>query len=267
MSFRKVPFNTTKQVPEKGSIITGKKDVIFLRNKYQTELDNAHTSIVNMVHWLEDSNSTLKETYNDAQMLKKNIEAHEQERANLYENLENLLKKETDFESKMWKDTQKGKKIKSITIKQKFNDSDIDEMKYDSMLEYLKQYPEYASKTSFKKIIEKIEEKERELRKEKQQYNQYTSKYNYLLSLFEKDIQKADDKFVVYDKIISEGKNKINETRYVKSIFYKVASEKTKTETNIDTLHHRIEQFRNTLNIIKSEHSENKRKKFVEMEY
>lgn len=267
MKYGRVPFNTTKQIPEKGNIISGRKDAIFLRNKYQTELDNAHASIVNMVHRIEESNARLKEQYNYAQSVKRNIEAHEEERNSLYETLENLLKRETDFESKMWKDTQKGRKVKSVTIKQKFNESDIDEMKYDSMLEYLKQYPEYASKASFRKIIDKIEEKEREIRREKQQYNQSVSKYNYFLSLFEKDIQKSEDKFAAYDKILSEAKKKIGETRYIKSVFYKFASEKTKAEVNVDMLHHRVEQFKNTLNIIKSELSENKRRKFVEMNY
>ena len=59
---------------------------------------------------------------------------------------------------------------------------------------------------------------------------------------------------------------KIKSTRYVGSIAYKLASERAKSEVNIDTIHHRIEQFTNTLEIIKKEYSEFKNKPFVEME-
>ncbi len=267
MAFKKAPHGTTRQVPTSGTIISGKPDAIFLRNKYQTELDNAHASIVNMVHYIEDENKELKEVYNRAQGLKRDIEAHEKERANLYDSLGNLLNKETDFEKKMWETTQKGRKVKSVTIKQKFKDSDIEEMRYDSMLEYLKQYPEYASKSTFKKITEKIDEKEREIRFAKKSYHYAVSRYNHLLSLFEKNLTKADDKFVAYDKVLQEGEKKLSETRYRKSMFYKLASEKTKAEVNLDTLQHRVEQFRHTLDIIKREHSQNKSREFVEMEY
>ena len=66
---------------------------------------------------------------------------------------------------------------------------------------------------------------------------------------------------------MKEGEEKLAKTRYRKSIFYKLATEKTKAETNLDTLTHRPEQFMNTLKILKREHSETKGKSFKEMEY
>jgi hypothetical protein len=265
--FRRANFNTTHQISEKGSIISGRPDAIFIRNKYQTELDNSWSAIVNMIHHVETRNKELKDVFNNAQSLKQDIGVHESERAELYENLGNVLNKETNFEKDMWQKTMKGRKVKSLTIKQKFKDSDIDEMRYDSMMDYLKQYPEYTSKSTFKKILDKIDQKEAEIRDAKKSYNKSVSHYNSLLSAFEVYIQKCEDKFAVYHKFLKEGEEKLAKTRYRKSIFYKLATEKTKAETNLDTLTHRPEQFMNTLKILKREHSETKGKSFKEMEY
>jgi len=269
MTFKHVEFDTTPQYEPRGisGRVTGYNDAVFLRNKYQKELDNAHAAAVNMIHYVEDQNSELKSQYNYALGLKRDIGAHEEERAKSYDALGNLLTKETNFEDKMWQTTQKGRKVKSVTIKQKFKDSDIDEMRYDSMMEYLKQYPEYASKSSFRKILDKIEEKEREIRHSKQKYNDAVSKYNYLLSDFHKHIQKSDDKVKAYHKIYEEGKQKLERTRYRQSVFYRLASEETRAKVELNILTHRMDQFRNTLDIIKKEHAEHQEKTFKEMEY
>lgn len=257
----------TNQVKEKKlGWMNGINDAIFIRNKYQTELDNSWLSIVKIIHYLEDQNKWLKGTFSQINATKKNIEAHLDERTRLYSSLENLLKKETEFEERMWKTTQKGRKVKSITFKQKFKDSDIEEAKYDSMMEYLKQYPEYASKSSFRNITQKIESKEAEIRKSIEEYNNSISSYNFRLSYFQKDIQKAEDKFVAYEKIMEEGVKKLSETWYWKH-FRKFASEKEKSNTEINTLNHRPDQFRNTLDIIKKEHLSYQTKPFQEIEH
>jgi len=266
MAFKHVRMDTTMHHKPEG-VITGKRDAIFLRNKYQTQLDNRNAAVVNMVKYIQEKNSDLKSQYNYALGLKKDVDAHEEERSKLYDSLGNLLTKETNFEDKMWQTTQKGRKVKSVTIKQKFKDSDVEEMRYDSMMDYLKQYPEYASKSSFRKILDKIEEKEREIRHSKQKYNDGVSKYNYLLSDFRVHIQKAEDKIRAYNKVYEEGKHKLENTRYRKGLFYKLASEETRAKVELDTLTHNIDQFKNTLEIIKKEHSKNEAKTFNEMEY
>lgn len=266
-NYRRVPRDSTKEIPAQGSVISGRPDAIFLRNRYQKEIDNTYAGVVNAVHFLEEKNDELKQIFNKSQSFKHDIEAHEKERANLFNSLGNVLNKETDFEKKMWETTQKGRKVKSVTIKQKFKDSDVDEMRYDSMLEYLKQYPEYGSKSTFRKITDKIDEKERELRHQKKEYHKAVSDYNHLRSTFEQDIRKAEDNFAEYERILEEGEKKLSETRYRRSVFYKVASAKVQAEVNLDTLSHRIKKFRNTLEIIKREHSQNKGKELVELAY
>ena len=255
------------ETPSLIGTITGRNDAIFLKNKYQEELDKTYSSIVEMTHYLDTKNGELKEIWSKIPAVKKNIEAHQKERADLYTNLGNVLTKETNFEDKMWQTTQKGRKANTMIIKQKFNDSDVDEMRYDSMMDYLKQYPEYASKSTFKKILDKIEQKEGEIRKETEKYNDHVSDYNFRLNNFEKDIKKAEDKITAYSTIKKEAEGKLADARYNKSFLKAFRSERSKAEANLDLLSHRVEQFRNTLEIIKSEHSQNKRKAFTDMEF
>jgi len=52
---RPVPRNNTKRIEGEDSVlgkISGRSDAVFLRNKYQTELDNANAAIINHVHYL-----------------------------------------------------------------------------------------------------------------------------------------------------------------------------------------------------------------------
>jgi len=274
MAFKPVPQNRTKNVNGENSSlgkITGRSDAIYLRNKYQTELDNSNAAIVNQVHYLEDKTKELKGAFDNAQRLKKDIDAHLEERKTLYENLENLLANEKGHDKEMWFETLKSRvqemKDKNISVFPKIKDSDVESMNIGSMLDHPKQYPDSKIKDRFEKILHDIEWKEKEIRKERESYNSAVATYNYFLTPFEKNIQKAEDKFSAYNKILQEGTQRLNECRYSSSIFHKLSSEKSKDEIKIDTLQHRVEQFRNTLDIIKRNLSQYETKKFVEMQY
>lgn len=273
MSFQKAKFNQTKQIPERG-ILSGRRNTAFLRNRYQTELDNANASVVDMVHFCEEQHRWLKEAFNKSQGLNASIAAHEKERENAYEALNNLLNKEKDFESFMHKETagmykevSKNQSAKNIKIKQRMVGSD-NEMRFSAMMRYLDKYPEYQTKSSFKKITDKIEEKEKEIRNAKIDYNKSVSRYHELLQLSRGHIQKAKDKIAAYYQILEEGKKKIENTRYKKGIVYKFfTSERAKQEVTLDTLHHRMTQFENSLKIIEEELSQYEGRKFVELDY
>jgi hypothetical protein len=274
MGFKRVPHNATRKVDgEEGVVgrITGRSDVVFLRNKYQTELDNAHAALVNMVHYIEEDMKNLKGAYDNSKRLNKNIEAHLEERKMLYQSLENLLTNEKGHEKEMWFETLKSRiqevKDRNITVFQKSKDSDVESMNIGSTLDYPKQYPDSKIKQRYEKILTDIEAKEKEVRKEKEKYYSEVSNYNYYLSFFEKHIQKAEAKFTAYDQVLKEGTQKIQECRYHGGILYNLSSAKAKDEVNLDTLSHRVDQFKNTLEIIKRDLSQYQGKKFVEMQY
>jgi hypothetical protein len=227
-----------------------------------------------MVHYCEKKNHELKENINLAESLKATINAHEKERENAYEALGNLLGKETGFEKEMFKETStmhkeisKNQSGGNIKVKQRMVNSD-NEMRFASMMKYLDKYPEYQTKSSFRKIIENIEEKERSIRHAKEDYNKALAKYHELLQAFNIWVQKAKDKIEMYHLLLDEGQKKIDETRYKKGFIYKyLTGERKKQEVNLDTIKHRMPQFENTLKLIEGELSQYKGRKFVELEY
>jgi len=248
-------------------LLTGINDAIYLKNKYQNELDRAWKSIVDMVHFIEDKNKELKINANRGKSLKEDISAYYEKRGGLFESLNNLLNKESSHEFKMWQETQKHSKVNSIKSKQKFKDTDIDEINYNSMMQYIKQYPEYQTKSSYKRIFEDIENVQEGIRQKKKEYHKIIGIYNAQYSNLLKDIQKAKDKIIAFNKIYDEGTDKLNNCRYRKSLDYKISSEKTKEAVKLDTLSYRVEQFQNTLDIIQKEHAKNQVKELTEMEY
>jgi hypothetical protein len=272
MGFKHVPHGTTEYVKQGGMIsnVTGKNDMIFIRNRYQRELDDSYASIVNMVHYIEDEEKhKLKPVMRDAKKYKQNIIAHQEERRELYNNLNNLLNKEVGHEYKMWlsKTSLANVKGKTTNIKQRLNDSEVEEMNFGAMSDFFKQYPTYATKPSFSKILDKIEIKEKEIRNEKEKYNYFVSEYNNIISNFEKYIKKAEDKVEIYFNLLDEGKEKLSRCRYRRSILYKMSSERTKQSLTLDTIRHRVNQFKNTLHIIQKDFSKYQNESFEKMEY
>lgn len=233
--------------------ITGRKDAKSIKSKYQLELNEAHGVVKRKVDWLYKMNRKLKSAIYDIERLKKDIVANEEERAGLYTSLQNLLQKETDFEKEMWDKTQAGRKIKSITIKQKFKDSEIDEARYDAMMDYLKKYPEYASKSSFSTILNKITDIEKGIKQTKKDFNESISRANTEIAYFPRNIMEAKNNIGTYKRIFNDGETKLKNMRYTGSFSYKISSETKKLEVTIDTLNHKIDEYEATINKIEEE--------------
>lgn len=274
MTFKPARYFTTKPIQGEDSLIgkvTGKSDAVFLRNKYQMELDNANAAVVNQVHYLEDKNKNLKGAYGNAQRLKRDIDAKLEKRKYLYDKLESMLATEKGHEKEMWFETLHARieeyKGRNISIYQRNRNSDIDGISIGGQSNYPKHYSDSKLQPHYKELVNNIDTIENEVVHIRQQYNSAVSEYNYLLSLFEKDILKCDEKLDSYDMILQEGNEKLKLCGYHSSMFYKMATEKTKSETNLDTLHHRIKQFKNTLGVIKKDLFAYNGRNFVEMEY
>lgn len=66
---------------------------------------------------------------------------------------------------------------------------------------------------------------------------------------------------------MKEAKEKLSKMRYLKSIAYKLSSEREKMKVNIHTLYHRIEEMENTIKQFREEVAKAKRQDLEEMEY
>ena len=238
---------------ERGGIrdkLTGRDDMIFIRTRYQSLLDNNYFKASRIIEYLKQVSDDAKEKQKLAEGLKENIDAHMKERDRAHTNLQNLLNKEEKYEDKMLGKTLKGMKAGGrVTVKQKMKDVDIDTLQYGSVEQYKRLYPHYGAEI-FEKITE-VNKKEKEIREAQEAYNKEVSNYNYQLEIADKNIIAVKDAFKLYEKAKKEGDAELKACLYYNSIFYKkFISLKDKTLLNLDTTKHDLEGLEHQLGII-----------------
>lgn len=247
--------------------ITGKKDAIAIKEEYQKALDYSHEAVKKQISLLYNMNHKLKWGLSEIQKFKKDIIADEEEKVRLYVDLNNLLNNEKNYEKEIMQISQKGRKNTKVTIKPKFKDSDIDDVRINAMQEYLDKYPEYQTKSSYKRILDKITEIESGIKKTKKEYNRAVTDVLRELSYFPQNIMNAEDKIKRFKDQLKEANEKLRSMRFLKSIAYKLSSEREKMKVNINTLYYRIEEKENTVKKLKEEVGRAKRQDLEEMEY
>ena len=252
-----MPSNETGEMrsglTERGGLrnkLTGRDDMIFIRNRYQGLLDNNYFKASRIIEYLKQVSDNAKEKQKIAEGLKENIDAHMKERDRAHTNLQNLLNKEEKYEDKMLDKTLKGMKAKGrVTVKQKMKDVDIDTLQYGSVEQYKRLYPHYGAEI-FENINE-VNKKEKEIREVQEAYNKEVSNYNYQLEIADKNILDVKDALKLYEKAKKEGDAELKACPYYNSIFYKkLTSLKEKTLLSLDTTKHDLEGLEHQLDII-----------------
>ncbi|MBN1175070.1 hypothetical protein JXA48_00345 [Candidatus Woesearchaeota archaeon] len=238
--------------------ITGKKDAIAIKEEYQQALNRTHEEVKSKVKWLYGMNHKLKDNMALIHKYKNDLKADEEEKSELYVSLNNLLVKETNFEKEMLKTSQKGKKNTNVTIKPKIKDSEVDDFRINAMQEYLDKYPEYTSKSSFKKILDKITEIESGIKETKKKYNKAESEVKRELSYWPRNLLEAKDLVKRFKSQLKEATEKLGKMRYLKSVAYRLSSEKEKMKVNIHTLYYRMDEMDNTIKTFEDEVKEAK---------
>jgi len=275
MPYRRVEFNKTQKVRDDRSIvgrITGHRDAIFLRNKYQTELDNANAALINEVHHIENENRRKAlDYYHEAKALSEDLKAHLAERDSLSQRLDALLEKELGQEYKMWKESPQGLRINTTKVftsqVSQVGMGIVGNINPTPILKYLERYPALSSQPRFSEIVSNIKNKEQEIRKKSESYNQATSRFNHELPFYEKNIQKCQDNFDRYHKVLEEGTTKIENCRYVKGFLFRILPEDKRGEILLDTLPHTIEKWKNMIALFKEDLSQYKKQPFTELAY
>jgi len=256
MSFKQASFNTTKQLLG-GNILTGSRDAVFLRNKYQTELNNAHAALVNMLHHVEDDErlKITKFVY-EAEKLESDILAHTAERENLYSSLDELLEKELGQEYSMFKMKPQGASVTaeklgaSVHIGGGLGGTNISNA---ASIRYLEKYPELQTKASFSTILHKIQDKEREIRQATEKCNQEIAWFKSTIPWLESDLAKCTDKLAVYRSLLSEWEKERKSCRYFQSTWFRLLPADKKAELLPDTITHRVDQFTHSLDMFQQE--------------
>lgn len=241
MSYKHIPFDNTKYTKMGGVIskITGRNDLIYLRNRYQRELDNAWAALMNMAHHIEDSddyNQTIIRT-NAIAKYRGDVDDKKRENDNLYKDLYKSIINDQNFEERMWKIHQdmykSGNSNQNVTWS-KYNKN----ITVDSMKQYVGKYPTTYTTNTF----EKIKELEQSLTRCRSDYRQNVSTLRDYFEHFKLDLMKLESKRKVYDEIKIEGETQLKACRFNGSVFHDMCSEETKQSMRVDTITHRIDQ-------------------------
>ncbi len=158
-----------------------------------------------------------------------------------------------------------------MKVKQRMIRSSVDEMNFNSMMDYIKQYPELQSSEIIEEAKQEADEKRKEIISSQKEIDKTISGYNFLLDTFEKLTTKAEKYLNEFEAYIKESEEKVNNSPYNKSrIWGKVlttAYEREATRLELLPYKGKLEDRKSDLKRVKDELSDYKGKHFVEMEH
>jgi hypothetical protein len=271
---KQVPFNATPQV-KGGNRLTGSEEAIALRNKYQTELDNANAALINQVHHTENENRRkVLDYYHQSQALKEDIKTRQAERSALIDELKSQIDKERGQEFKMWQQSPQGLKINTTqgfrSDSTQAGIGNVGNISPSPVLKFLEQYPKLASTPFIRDMLDRVERLEGEIRRKAESYHQSVAGFNRELPFYEKNVLKCQENLTRYHKILDEGTTKIDNCRYVnhgKGICFRILSQKEKDGILLQTLPHVTEKWESMIALFKKDLDQYQSHSFTELSY
>lgn len=249
MTYTHKSFNSTVFTKKGGLFaqLTGKNDLIFLRNRYQQELDNAWAAMINMQHHIEDSddyNQTIIRTNAIAQS-RGDVDDTKKDNANIYKDLYKCIMNDQAYEQRMWEIHQKmynsDNKVNTNVTRSCYNEN----ISVEAIRQYVTRYPTTQTTNS----LQHIENMEQKLKEKRAEFRQNLALLRDYFAHFKLDLDKLKSKRKVYDDIKAEGEKQLNSCRYSNSVFYSACSEESKQSMRFDTIAHRIAQVDATIAI------------------
>lgn len=259
-------------IKEKVSIldrVSGRTGAIYNKNREEGKLTELWDEFETALKDIDGKNDELKDVYVEIPALKKELDKKESEWHKELTSVGNILNKHTAHEKQMWDKTQSTRKVKGMKVNQKFKDSDVDEVRFNNMMDYIKQYPELQAQETIRTSINELQKERADIEAKNREYQQAIKTYNGILNKFEKRLQKTEDDLDAFEQRMKEAADRVNNHPYNKSkLFSALKTDYEKQATRLDTLKYegKIKERENKLGIIKSELSDYKRKKFVDIE-
>lgn len=240
-------FNTTKQIKSCGIIgrLTGKNDLIFLRNRWQTEIDNAYVALWNMAHYIETCEDSVQTIirYNALAKLRGEIQDANVKRERMYTNVFKYIQKDQEYSERMWKihqDMHKSSPSQSSNLSTSLNNINVT---HEEIKRYVSMYPQVEIKND----IQMIKDLENSIEMKKSEYRNNVAILRDYFEQFKLELIKFESKYIAYNKLLEEGKSMVEGNRFKESLFYNMMTEEKKHELAIDTIKHQINQIEQTL--------------------
>jgi len=240
--------------------ILGNTKYPYWKEKIQGELDQRYLAFDSSIDKLREENQTFKKHHMEISEEENNLQAVKEEWEESLKSLGNLLNKNTTHEKQMWDTTQKTNRIKGgIKVKQKFKDSDVDEIRFNNMMEYIKQYPELQSKSTINHLLEQVKEKRNEVLDATKQYQEKIKDSNTYLNTAKLKLQKIEDELDSYEAMKKEADETVNNPqdkgfrKIFNAITFKTAAEKDAARVDFSKYDRKINVSRNQLKQIKED--------------
>ena len=231
-------------------------DPVYWKRTIQTELDTRWTTFDNSSEKLALDFEKFNRQAVEITEAENNMESTRREWAESLTSLGNLLNKNTTHEKGMWDVTQNNKHNRSMKIKQKFIRTGIDEMNFNSMMDYIKQYPELQAQRTIEKMIGDVKEKRDEVIAADKRYAEIKKEANTYLNIAKNKLQEVEDELASFEKMKIEGEQKVNDAQF-KGLknkllnWNKTEAEKQSTRLDMFKYDRKIDVSRNQLKLIR----------------
>ncbi|MDE1768119.1 MAG: hypothetical protein KGH62_02010 [Candidatus Micrarchaeota archaeon] len=252
--------------------LTGKASAIFSKNQAEEKLNEMWKEFDNTIGKIDAQEQALKELDAGIPALEKISNVVEKEWSESLTSLGNLINKKTTHEKMMWGTTQATRQNRGMKIKQKFIRAGVDEMNFNSMQDYIKQYPELQSSDIIQRAVDKVDQKRTEKVDAETKLATAIAKFNLGLNTFEGLTEKAESNLEEFSNYIPEAEQKVNNSKYNKSgVVGKLRTLETEYEhqaTRLNMLPYKgiLSDRKIVLKRVKDELSDYKRKHWVEKE-
>lgn len=250
--------------------ISGRTSAIYQKKRYEDKLNEVWKEFDGTIEKINEQNTKFDGLDTTIPGLEKTLSVRAKEWGESLTSLGNILEKTKRHEWDMWKTTQKGRQLRVQKNAPRIRDADVDEMNFNSMTDFIKQYPELQSQRTIDKAMQAIDDKRKELIDSQKERDKVISERNFVVSTFEKLTQKAEDNLDTFEQLIKEAEEKVNNSPYNRSKFWKALQTDYEREaTKLDLMPYRgkLEERKSVLKRVKAQHAKYQRKAFVDMEH
>ncbi len=257
--------------PEKADLVgrlTGRPSAIYLKKRYEDKLNEIWKEFDSTMEKIESQNTKFDEIDTTIPGLKKTHQIAKEEWSESLTSLENLLKRTMRHEWEMWSKTQESRKMRVQKNAPRLKYSDVDEMNFNSMTDFIEKYPELQSQKNVERAMDAVTEKRKEVIGAQKELDKAISERNLVVSTFEKLTQKAEDNLGTFEELINEAEEKVNKSRYNTSkIRNPLATEYERDATKLELLPYKgkLKERKSVLKRVQGQHAKYERKDFVEM--
>ena len=250
--------------------LTGRTSAIYQKKRYEDKLNELWREFDSTIDKIKSQNTDFDKLDTAIPGFKKTLEVARDEWHESLTSLGNLLEKAKKHEWEMWQTTQKNRHIRVQKNAPRIKYSDVDEMNFNSMTDFIQKYPDIQTQKTVEKAIQSVDDKRKEIIDTQRGLDQAISERNLIVSTFEKLTQDAEDTLNTFEELIKEADEKVNNSPYNRSkLWMALKTDYEKEATKLELMPYRgeLQKRKNVLKRVQGQHAKYQRRDFVDIEH